>query len=231
MESAATTFMRELEVAYREASGLPNRSAFKIFYCQVRPARILALGINPGGSPIGTSADGTLQSNGERASASAGYFENGENDLLDCNYRENPGLKALLLPLVSASEARLREEVVRTNMAFRRTAKARDLDRPTAYAEAVPFLHSIIERVAPKLVVLTGVGWREFTSSYATQVTPVESELRDPRIGHVVFAAARASLPGVPHETLVVQVAHASQFSWTYAQYNVAQRAIELLGS
>ena len=43
-------FMRDLEERYKRASGLRDRSQYKIFYSPVRPADILVLGINPGGS-------------------------------------------------------------------------------------------------------------------------------------------------------------------------------------
>jgi len=225
----SVSFMQKLESDYRATSGLPDRSTYKIFYGQVRPASILALGINPGGSPLTTSADGATQNDGRKASASASFFEQDESDLLDCNYRENRGLKALLLPLVSNDHGRLRAEVVRTNLAFRRTATAKELNRPAAYDEAKPFLLAIIQRVSPKLIVLTGEPIGEFTARYARETALIVEELRDPGVGHVVFAAARVSVSGVPHLVAVVQVAHASQFSWTYTKYDVANRIRDLL--
>jgi len=58
MDTAYTPFMRDLELNFKKSSGLVDRSAFKIFYCQVRPAKILTLGINPGGSPANTHPNG-----------------------------------------------------------------------------------------------------------------------------------------------------------------------------
>jgi hypothetical protein len=186
------------------------------------------LGINPGGSPSQTSIDGTKDESGSLASASASYFERGEHDLLDCNYRENAGLRALLLPLVGNDPARLRREAVRTNMAFRRTASVKELDRSRAYAEAKPYLLRIIHRVAPTVVLLTGVPIETFNSLYASRTQVVSPEERDPGVKQVVFSAVRSAIPGIQHPVLVIQVAHASQFSWTYAKYRVSERVLEL---
>ena len=43
-----TRFMEDLEQRFKLATGLPDRSQYKIFYAQVRPASVLTLGINPG---------------------------------------------------------------------------------------------------------------------------------------------------------------------------------------
>jgi hypothetical protein len=106
MSDPSTQFMYELEESFREASGLQNRSGYKIFYGRVHPAPILTLGINPGGSPNETSADGTMQAGGAKASASASYFENDEHDVLDCEWKENGGIRKLLMPLVGGDPNR-----------------------------------------------------------------------------------------------------------------------------
>ncbi len=51
MDTQFTPFMRDLERRFRVATGLPNRSQYKIFYGQIRPALIRTLGINPGEDP------------------------------------------------------------------------------------------------------------------------------------------------------------------------------------
>jgi len=126
--TANVDFMRALEEEYRRASGLEKRSKYKIFYGQVFPAPILTLGLNPGGTPDGTSGDGTRQKDGSMASASASYFENMENDVIDCDWRENTGLRKLLLPLVGHDHDRFRREIVKSNVAFRRSRAVGDID-------------------------------------------------------------------------------------------------------
>ena len=228
MSTSHTEFMRALEEDFRSTSGLFNRAAYKLFYGQVRPAPILTLGINPGGSPAEISADGTRQLNGAKASASASYFEKDENDVLDCEWKENTGLRALLYPLVSNSQDRFRAEIVKSNLAFRRSAKKKDIDIEAAFAEAARYVTRIIERVSPRLVVLTGVPIQTFVDRFASTIRVLAPAERDPGVKQVVFAASRVTLKASGKEATVVQVAHASQFSWIYAKYKVAERALAL---
>jgi hypothetical protein len=231
MESSHSAFMRQLEEQFRQATGLTSRASYKIFYGQVKPAPILTLGVNPGGVPSQISQDGTRQLDGRSASSSAAFFENDENDILDCEWKENHGLRSLLYPLVGADPARFRAEIVKSNLAFRRSARKTDLDINAAYHEAAPFLAQVISRVSPRLVVLTGASLSAFVGRFASKVTTLAPAERDPGVKQLVFAACRAALVGCSKEAMVVQVAHASQFAWTYARYRVPERIIELVGS
>lgn len=228
---ANVDFMRALEQDYRLVSGVKNRSEYKIFYGQVFPSPILTLGLNPGGTQEGTSEDGTRQKDGSPASSSGSYFEQMENDILDCDWRENNGLRTLLLPLVNHDQQRFRSEIVKTNVAFRRSRAVRDIDLAAAEKEAAPFIERIIDRVSPRLIVLTGASKDRFLTLYTLNSRPLTETIRDPKINHVVFAASAARLKSVDHETVVVQVDHASQFAWTYETYNVSHRIAELMGS
>ena len=224
-------FMRTLEEEYRQVSGLENRSKYKIFYGQVFPAPVLTLGLNPGGTPEGTSQDGTRQKDGSPASSSGSYFEQMENDVLDCNWKENSGLRKLLLPLVGQDYNRVRSEIVKTNVAFRRSGAVSDIDLTVAAKEAVPFLEKIMARVSPRLIVLTGPNIDQFLMLYAQDSRPLTETIKAPGINHVVFAAAAARLRCLEHESILVQVAHASQFSWTYERYSISTKMAGLMGS
>lgn len=219
-------FMAKLEGDFKAASHLPDRAAYKIFYGQVHQAPILTLGINPGGDPATTSADGTTGLKGGAAASSAAYYEHDECDLLDCEWPENRGLRPLLSEILGDNMGRIRTHVVKTNLAFRRSAKRISA---SAYAESAPYLAPIIARVAPQLILLTGVALNDFTELHASAITPLAPPERDPGVHHVVFAAARVQLRATAGEALVVQVAHASQFGWTYARHGVAQRILKLL--
>jgi len=83
--------------------------------------------------------------------------------------------------------------------------------------------------VNPRLVLLTGVPLSEFTDRYGIVSRRLRKPIRDDGVGHVVFDAARATLRHSTHEVLVVQLAHASQFGWTYAKYKVVRRILKLL--
>lgn len=228
--TASVDFMKTLETDYRRVSGLTNRSQYKIFYGQVFPAPTLTLGLNPGGTPEGTSDDGTRQKDGSPASSSASFFEGMENDVLDCEWRENIGLRKLLLPLVGGDRDRFRREIIKTNIAFRRSRVVHDIDLAAAELEARPFVERMIARVIPRLIVLTGVSIDRFLSVYARDGRPLTETVKAPGINHVVFAAAAARLASVDCETIVVQVAHASQFAWTYERYGVSEKIAGLTG-
>jgi len=228
--TANVDFMRALEEEYRQVSGVKNRSEYKIFYGQVFPSPILTLGLNPGGTPEGTTEDGTRQNDGSPASSSGSYFEQMENDILDCDWRENTGLRKLLLPLVGHDHNRFRSEIVKTNIAFRRSRAVSDIDLAVAEREAVPFIETIIARVSPRLIVLTGPSIDRFLTLYALASRPLTETIKAPGINHVVFAATAARLRSVDRETIVVQVAHASQFAWTYERYDVSAKIAGLIG-
>ena len=229
MVTEFTPFMRQLEERFRGASGLPDRSHYKIFYGQVKPAWILTLGINPGGTPAETLPDGKTHISGVPASSSATYFENDEHDVLDCEWKENDGLRRLLLPLLSGDLSRTRGEVVKTNLAFRRSAKASQLERERAFDEAAPFLNEIVRVVCPRLILLTGPSLSSFTDRFAKNVVVLRLPLKKEKVHQTVFAASKVQLRATSSEALVVQVAHASRWSATYAEYDVAGKILGLM--
>lgn len=220
----SVTFMRDLEERYKKASGLTDRAHYKIFYGPVRPAPILVLGINPGGDPANTEPDGAKHKTGEVAAASAGFYENGEHDVLDCDWKENKGLKKLLKPLLNGDKEAIRSRVVKTNLAFRRSPKATDIDIVAAKAEAAPFLSEIMTVVCPRLIILTSLDLMAFVNRFCVNVSGVTMQTKDEKTKQVVFESANARLEGCESESLIVRVAHASQFSWTYAKYSVVER-------
>lgn len=229
MDTEFTPFMRDLENRFKLATQLEARSHYKIFYGQIRQAPILILGINPGGDPENTSADGVSVSSGDKASASASYFEGDEHDVLDCDWKENRGIMKLLNPLLRCDHERIRREVVKTNLAFRRSKTVKALKVGDAIKESAPFLQEIMGVVRPELVLLTGSGLKHFSNHFASQMMNIERPEKHPRIGHTVFAAAKLTLKSPTHEVLAVQVAHASQFSWTYERFCVVERLQTLL--
>lgn len=229
MDTQFTPFMRDLESRYRAATGFLDRTQYKIFYCQVRPAPILALGINPGGSPSDVEPDGMKRKDRKGvASSSTGYFERDEHDVLDCEWKENIGLRNLLMPLVGGRADALRNSVVKTNLAFQRSSNVKGIARSNAISASAPFLSEIIAVVQPTTVILTGPSLDEFNGHFAVDAAIVASAERDPRVRQVVFAATRSRLRATGTDALVVQVAHASQFGWTYARHDIPSRIVRL---
>lgn len=228
----AVDFMRDLEARYRAASGLTDRSRYRIFYGPLRPADWLVLGINPGGDPADVLPDGVgSRSGGKPHAASAKYHENDESDVLDCDWPENRGLLKLLLPLADGDRVALRSRMVKTNVAFRRSSKAHHIDLEAAKAEAAPFLGEIIDRVRPHLVLLAGVKLDDFTGRFCSKVQLIGELIRDPGVKQTVFRPARVEMQATGTEALAVQVAHASQFGWTYERYGVVERIQALWSS
>lgn len=225
MTGSDVVFMRDLEGRYRAASGLADRSRYKIFYGRVRPANVLLLGINPGGDPADVMPDGMGSRSGGRPHASsAGYYDDDESDLLDCQWKENDGLLKLLRPLFNHDDAAIRANVVKTNVAFRRGKKVTSIEVEAAKGEAAPFLAEIVGRVRPGLVLLTGARLEDFTTRFCRDVHPIGESVRDPGVKQTVFRAARVELRATGATAFAVQLAHASQFNWTYERYGVVER-------
>lgn len=225
----SVAFMRDLEERYKKKSGLVSRAEYKIFYGSVHSAPILVLGINPGGDPANTEPNGSKHKTGEVAAASAGFYESGEHDVLDCDWKENRGLKKLLVPLLNGDETAIRSRVVKTNLAFRRSPKVKDIDIDAAKAEAAPFLAEIMVVVCPRLVVLTSLDLPAFLGRFCGSVSDATEQIKDEKVKQVVFESATAEINGCQSRSLIVRVAHASQFGWTYAKYNVVERIVTTL--
>ena len=234
--------MKDLERRYRKVSGLKDRSSYAIFYCPVRPAPVLVLGINPGGHPENVYPDGVrLRSGPGRGAASTGYYENNEHCMLDCDWPENR-IVPLLASLLGDRES-IRDKVVKTNLAFRRAPNVREFERVhpgmtilDAYEEAQPFIREIIGIVQPRLVILES-GKKEFLPTFkrcagTTRSTPLGDSKAAPKIGNItVFRAERAMIPNVSWQVSVVQIPHPSRFHWTYERVDVVGRIRRLLPS
>ena len=84
-------------------------------------------------------------------------------------------------------------------------------------------MQEIIEVVNPTLILLAGVKLEDFGSRYCEIWSPIGDPVIDDGVKQTVFAAARMILPA-KRAIVGVQVAHASQFSWTYDRYSVVDR-------
>lgn len=223
--NADIRFMRSIEEKFKEATGLKDRSQYKIFYTPVWPAKIVLLGINPGGIPEDIASDGVrfLRGNIREASSSGSYFENGENDLIDCSWPENNGLLKLLVPLLGTINA-IRKAVVKTNLAFARSRSAKNKHfLTTAIQDSKPFLQEILGWVRPELVLLAGAKLTRFAETQCEQYTELAERIEEPSVHQTVFWPARVRLLG-GHSCVAVEVAPASQFSWIYEKRDVVVR-------
>jgi hypothetical protein len=78
-------------------------------------------------------------------------------------------------------------------------------------------------------LVLTGASLADFVGSQAHIVRQLVAPERDPGVRQIVFAAQEVRLTMTGQHVCVAQVAHASQFAWTYARYAVSNRIMSLL--
>ena len=211
--------MKSLEIRYRKLSGLKNRSRYAIFYCPVRPAPILVLGINPGGSPDNVHSDGVRLRNDstKQGAASAGYYENNEHSMLDCDWPENV-IVDLLSEVLGNREA-VRNQVVKTNLTFRRSPgtdsfkSIHGMTLSRAYEEAAPFIREILNIVQPKLVLLEGSILKYFKrTAQATGGVPIGAPIKTMHRGREIdlYREEYISIPGTSGRLAVVQLAHPS---------------------
>ena len=232
--------MKSWESRFRSLSGLKDRSRYAMFYCPVRPAPILVLGINPGGDPNDVLSDGVrLRSDlSRRGAASARYYENNEHSMLDCDWPEN-SIVDLLAEILGDREA-IRDRVVKTNLAFRRSPGVdsfkmfHGMTLNRAYREAEPFVREIVEIVEPKLVLLEGSILKYFKRAVsavngASADLPIKTMHRGREID--LYRPERLAIPGVPEPVLVVQLAHPSYHGSKYLEEGIGRRIKDLLES
>ena len=226
-------WMKNLEARYRRQSGLKDRSQYAIFYCPVRPAPILVLGINPGGDPNDVLADGVrLRSNpSRRGAASAGYYENNEHSMLDCDWPENE-IVDLLAAILGNREA-IREKVVKTNLAFRRSPGTDSFKRihgmtlNRGYQEAEQYIREIVEIAQPRLVLLEGSILRYFKrTANISDGVPAGDVIKTMHRGRQIdlYRAERVAIPSVSGRVVLVQLAHPTYHGSKYVREGVADR-------
>lgn len=231
-------WMKDLEARYRQVSGLKDRSRYVIFYCPVRPAPLLVLGINPGGHPDDFYPDGVRQRSDPTkcGAASASYFEHGEHSMLDCDWPANTTVEPLST-LLGTREA-IRDKVVKTNLAFRRSPNTKmfktihGMTLTRAYREAQPFIREIVELVQPRLVVLEGSILKDFKKMM--EIVDGKQADRPVKTLHRgwqridLYRAEHVTIPGVGGTVLVVQLAHPSYHGAKYGTEGIGNRIQKL---
>jgi len=223
-------FMRVIEDEFRTTSGLKDRSEYKIFYTPIWPAKIMVLGINPGGDPRNIAPDGvhSTDGSGHLNASSASYYEGGENDILDCNWRDNTGLRELLIPIVGSLND-IRRNVVKTNVSFARSRDTKDKKFIRESKEkSAPFLDKLISRVSPELIILTGSLLSYFQTTYSVEFTPIVERKFESKVKQTIIWPARVKLRN-DHPCFAIEVAPSGQFGWIYDRYSVGSQIKSLL--
>lgn len=144
-----TQHMKEIDAAFRDASGISERRYYKLYYSHIHPFPLLVLGQNPGGETddIGFTASDT-------------YFENWEHDYVcfrnNSQYTLARPMCTLLAAALQTNAVDILRQVPATNVIFRRSrnTESLNLSPDKAAAESAPFLRQIIEIVNPRAVLL-----------------------------------------------------------------------------
>lgn len=154
-------FMKRLDKEYRKKTKISERRLYSIFYSQVNPSPIMILGYNPGGNPEGWD---------ESKLASTSFYEHREHEYVDCRYRIALVMSEFLEKVLDIEKECIRE-IPKTNLIFRRSVSANDLNigKSDAIDEAKPILNQILKRVEPKVVICEGLHTlRNFGKHYCT---------------------------------------------------------------
>jgi hypothetical protein len=209
-----TQHMREIDAAFRAASGISERRYYKIFYSHIHPFPLLVLGQNPGGETDGTDL-----------AASETFFENWEHDYL-C-FRKNPRyalarpMCALLAAALQTTSVDVLRQVPATNVIFRRSrnTEALNLNPNRAAAESAPALRGILEAVNPRAVLLiSNTAYKLFKALHCEPRSiseSVEPQVFTPngKANACIFLSATARVVGLNRTVPLFMVGHPSKYS------------------
>lgn len=224
-----TAFMRSIDTRFRAASGLSERRHYSIFYSQVVKSRILVIGFNPGGDPDHWD---------ESLLASRSFYEHGEHEYVDCEYRIAVAMREFLMRTLSLTDVNQIRTIPKTNLVFRRSSNQDTLKISSSRAlrEAHPFIEEIIQRVQPRAIILEGkVTLDKFEKLYCGTVT---AQLDGPpittpngRSNACIFQADRALVTCLGRDILLVGIGHPSKYAGRKEWHSVLARSKALLHS
>lgn len=208
MMDDAIEFMRDLDRRFRERSGLADRRYYSIFYSRLQPARVMVIGINPGGR-----TDGTHQL------ASQTFYEDWSHEYVDEHYRIATVMRGSLMQALGAETAEELRGVPKTNSFFQRAVgtshlTAGEIGRHVELC--APFVREMLEYVAPDALVLEGSAARDMVVQHqcASVVEFPEDEVWGDRRGrrNRFFRRERATLLATGKDVDLLTLGHPSHF-------------------
>src|SRR5688572_337117 len=104
-------FMRSLDERYRQAANLTDRRYYSIFYSPVVQSPALVIGFNPGGDP---------EIWDKTALASDAFYESGEHEYVDSDYRIAVAMRDFLTKVFDLDDVSRIRALPKTNLIFRR---------------------------------------------------------------------------------------------------------------
>lgn len=219
-------FMADLDRRFREVSGLSDRRDYSIFYSRLQPARVMVLGIKPGGR-----RDGTHQL------ASHGFYEGWEHEYVDMNYPIARVMRAALMKALGASSPDQLRGVPKSNVIFHR-APCVDAFTPAemrAYAAMeAPFLAEMLAFVRPEAIILEGLEARNlFVRHQCTDVhEDVDRRIEGMRRGRMsrFFVQEEAYVPVLGRRISLLTLGHPSHFGHLPDWRRAVSAMAEMLG-
>jgi hypothetical protein len=217
-----SAFMRNLDLEYRDFSGLNERRYYSIFYSQIKPSKILLLGYNPGGDPANWD---------ESALASPSFYENREHEYVDTNFPTSLGMRSYLLGSSLVKSVDEIRDIPKINLIFRRSRNMNELpiSPRQALVEAQPFVEQIIETVCPELIICEGKSTLDKFEDLYCEKMEQEVDGRtvftpNGRHNALIYRADRATVNCLGRSCLLVGIGHPSKYSsrgeWKYVLEN-----------
>jgi hypothetical protein len=145
-------FMADIDQRFRTASGLTDRRDYSIFYSRLQPARIIVIGIKPGGSRDGT-----------HELASHTFYENWEHEYVDKDYRIASVMRKTLVQALGATSAEELRGVAKTNSFFQRAVGVDEFtsaEMSRNVKMCAPFVLEILSFVNPDTIIFEGIAAR-----------------------------------------------------------------------
>lgn len=206
----SSAFMANLDRRFREASGLSDRSDYSIFYSRLQPARLIVIGIKPGGA-----RDGTHQL------ASQSFYEDWSHEYVDMDYRIAAVMRPALMRALGAHDAEELRGVPKINSFFQR-ARGVDDFTPKEMRENVtmcaPFVEEIIRYVSPEVLIFEGLAARDNVVRHLCRqvVEDATHRIEGMRRGAMstFFKQESALIPALSRRVQLLTLGHPSHFGY-----------------
>lgn len=146
-------FMADVDRRFRAVSGLSDRRDYSIFYSRLQPARVMVIGIKPGG-----------RTDGSHQLASQGFYEDWSHEYVDMDYRIAAVMRPALMEALGAVSAEGLRGVPKTNTFFHRAVGTDDFtaaELAQNVRQCAPFLADMLAFVGPDVLVLEGAAARD----------------------------------------------------------------------
>lgn len=222
-------FMRELDARFQDAAKLTERKHYSVFYSQVRPSALLILGFNPGGNPE-TWVESQL--------ASRFFYENGEHEYVDCDYKIAVAMREYLKAVLGLEDVEAIRSIPKSNLIFRRSTGQGSLGigASAALLESQPFLEGIIRAVSPTHILFEGTTTLDKFEQFYCET--VDSEVDGPSVTTPngsrlarIFRVVEALVGCLGRRTRLLGIGHPSKYAGRMEWQSVLQRSKRALES